>query len=197
VAFLLLIVGIGGLYIEFTHPGVVLPGLVGALCLLLFALASQILPVSLVGLLLILLGIVMFVLEVKVTSYGMLTLGGTICLVVGSLMLFRGPIPELRLPLTIALPPALALAALCAFAVRLAVRAQRAVVGTGVEGLVGEIGEVTEELAPAGRVFVHGEIWHAVSPSGAAAKGARVRIVKVENMTVTVEPVAGRPVEGS
>ena len=195
VAYLLLLLGLGGLYVEMTHPGLVFPGVVGVLCLLLFALASRVLPVSTVGLLLILLAVAMFVLEIKVASYGMLTFGGTACLVIGSLMLFRGPIPELRLPLSVALPPSLALAALCAVAVRLAVRAQRAAVGTGVEGLVGEVGEVTQDLAPEGTVFVHGEIWNATSASGSVGKGERVRVVKVESMRLVVEAAGKKPAE--
>ena len=196
VAFLLLIVGLGGIYVEMTHPGVVFPGVVGALCLLLFGLAAQALPVSTIGLLLILLGIVMFILEIKVTSYGMLGFGGVLCLVVGSILLFPGPSPELRLPLSVALPPSLALAALCAVAVRLAVRAQRAAVETGADGLKGEIGEVTQDLRPEGKVFVHGEIWNAVAASGPVASGSRVRVVKVEDMKLTVEPAENRAGKG-
>jgi len=192
-AYLLLILGLGGLYVELTHPGLVFPGVVGVLCLLLFALASRVLPVSTVGLLLILLAVVMFILEIKVASYGMLTVGGTVCLVIGSLMLFRGPIPELRLPISVALPPALALAALCAVAVRLAVRAQRAAVGTGVEGLVGEVAEVTQDLVPEGKVFVHGELWDATLQSGVARAGQRVRVVRVDNMRLVVETVGTGP----
>lgn len=197
VAYLLLLLGLAGLYVEFTHPGLVFPGVVGALCLLLFALAAQALPVSTIGVLLILLAIVMFVLEIKVVSYGMLTVGGVLCLVIGSLMLFQGPIPELRLPLGIVLPPSLALGLLCAVAVRLAVRAQRSSVETGVEGLRHEVGEVTQDLDPEGKVFVHGEIWNAVSSSGRLQRGTRVRVVKVEDLRILVEPVdAPRPEGG-
>ncbi len=195
VAFFLLLLGIAGIYVELSHPGLILPGLVGALCLLLFALAAQVLPVSAIALLLILLAIVMFILEIKVTSYGMLTFGGVACLVIGSLMLFRGPVPELGLPLTVVLPPSLALGALCIFAVRLAVRAQRTPIGTGVEGLVGEVAEVTQSLDLSGKVFVHGEIWNAASVSGSVGKGERVRVVRVENMRLLVEPLGGKPAE--
>lgn len=188
VAYLLFLLGVGGLYVEMTHPGLVFPGVIGVACLILFAFASQILPVSTIGVLLILLAIVLFVLEIKVTSYGMLTVGGILCLLVGSTMLFKGPIPEMRLPLYVALPPSLALGALCAFAVRLAVRAQRTKVATGVEGLTGEVGDVTRDLEPEGMVFVHGETWNAVSSSGPIPRGARVRVVKVENLRLTVEP---------
>ncbi len=187
VAFFLLIVGLGGLYVEFTHPGLVLPGLAGAMSLVLFAFSARMLPVSAIGILLILLGVIMFVLEIKIASYGMLTVGGTVCLVLGSILLFPSSIPDLRVPLSVVLPASLTLAALCAVAVRLAVRAQRTPVQTGAEGLRGEVGTVAEALDPEGKVFVHGELWDAVSPSP-CLPGSRVRVVAVHDMRLTVEP---------
>jgi membrane-bound serine protease (ClpP class) len=187
VAYLLLLGGLAGIYVEFTHPGAVFPGVVGALCLLLFALAAQALPISAIGILLILLAIVMFILEIKVTSYGMLTLGGVLCLIMGSVILIDGPIPEMRVPWLVVLPMSLTVGAVCAVALRLAVRAQLHRVGTGVEGLAGETGTVTEALDPEGKVFVHGEIWNAASASGSVPQGVRVRVVKVEEMQLTVE----------
>jgi len=194
VAVLLLLIGVGGLWIEFTHPGVVLPGLVGALSLLLFLLAGQVLPVSAIGVLLILLAVVMFVLEIKVISHGMLTLGGVICLVLGSSLLIDGPIPELRVPLGAVLPMSLTVALICAVALRLAVRAQRARVATGVEGLVGELGATTEPLEPTGRVRVHGELWTAVAEQGPIAAGSPIEVVSVRELTLTVR--AARPAGG-
>jgi membrane-bound serine protease (ClpP class) len=188
VAYLLLLVGLGGLYVELSHPGLIFPAVMGVLCLLLFAFSAQVLPVSAIGILLILLAVVLFVLEIKVASHGMLTVGGLFCLVVGSLMLFRGPIRELTLPLAVVLPASLTLAAACAVAVRLAVRAQRTPVATGVEGLRGEVGTVVESVAPLGKVFVHGEIWDAVSSAGPLPKDTRVRVVRVDEMRLTVEP---------
>jgi membrane-bound serine protease (ClpP class) len=196
VAYFLLLLGLAGLYVELSHPGLVFPGVVGILSLLLFAYAVQVLSVSVIGLLLILLGIVMFVLEIKVASYGLLTVGGAICLAIGSLMLFQGPLPGMRLPLLVVLPATITLTTLCAVAVRLAVRAQKAPVATGREGLVGEAGIVAEELAPVGKVLVHGEIWNAVSRSGPVGRGVRVRVVGVENMLLTVEPAEGRAAAG-
>jgi membrane-bound serine protease (ClpP class) len=165
---------------------------VGALCLLLFALSAKALPISAIGILLVVLAIVMFILEIKVTSFGMLTVGGVVCLVLGSVILVDGPIPELRVPLELVLPMSLALAAVCAFVVRLAYKAHRHRVRTGVEGLAGEIGTVTEELDPEGKVFVHGEIWNATSAGGSIPQGGRVRVVQVEDMQLTVEPAADR-----
>ncbi len=197
VAYLLLLVGLGGLYVELSHPGLIFPAVMGVLCLLLFAFSAQILPVSAIGILLILLGIVLFILEIKVISHGMLTVGGLVCLVLGSLVLFRGPIPELRLPLVAVLPASLTLALACAVAVRLAVRAQRSPVATGVEGLRGETGTVVADLAPEGKVFVHGEIWDAVCDSGPLPKGAHVRVARVEEMRLHVVPAEAPPAEGS
>jgi membrane-bound serine protease (ClpP class) len=189
VAYVLLMLAMLGIYVEFTHPGGILPGLVGALCALLFALASTSLPVSVIGVLLVLLAGIMFILEIKVVSYGMLTVGGVVSLVIGSLMLIDGPIPELRVPPSLVLPVSLAIAAVCVFVVWLAVRAHKVRVDTGREGLVGQLGVVTQELAPEGKLFVHGEIWDAVSAAGPIPKDAKVRVVRVDEMQLTVEPV--------
>jgi membrane-bound serine protease (ClpP class) len=189
VAYFLLMLGLFGIYVEFTHPGMVLPGVVGAASLLLFAFSAQALPVSVIGVLLIALAVVMFILEIKVTSFGMLTLGGVLCLIFGSLMLIDGPIPELRVPVRVVLPTSIVLAGLCVLVLTLAVRAQRGSVTTGVEGLLGAIGTVTRDLAPRGQIFVHGEIWSAHAAAGATiAQGARVRVVQVKDMQLTVEP---------
>lgn len=196
VAAFLLLAGLLGIYVEFTHPGVVFPGVAGALCLLLFALSGQVLPISAVGVLLVVLALVMFVLEIKVPSYGMLTVGGLVALVIGSLMLVEGPIPELRVPLAFVLPMAVGITAICAFVVRFAVRAHRARVATGVEGLIGEVGTVREDLGPEGKVFVHGELWNAVARGGEIGRGTRVRVVAVDEMMLTVEAVATREVAG-
>ena len=192
VAYLLFTFGMLGLYVEFTNPGAVFPGVLGALCLILFAITAQVLPVSSVGILLILLAIVMFILEVKVLSYGMLTVGGVICLIIGSMMLIDGPIPELRVPRAVVIPTAIVIAGLCVLALRLAMRAHRAKVETGIEGLNGAVGTVADALDPDGKVFVHGELWDAASAAGPIASGARVRVVRVEDMKITVEPAEGR-----
>lgn len=197
IAYGLFLLGVLGIYVELTHPGLVLPGVVGALCLILFALAAQVLPVSASGILLIVLALVMFILEIKVTSYGMLTFGGVACLIVGSWMLIDGPIPELRVPLWVVLPTSLAIAGVCVAVLRLALAAQAVRVGTGVEGLAGETGTVTTELAPEGKVFVHGETWNARSPGGAIPAGRQVRVVKVESMRLTVEPMNGQQADRS
>ena len=190
-AYFLLMVGLGALYIEFNHPGLIYPAVVGVLCLLLFAFSSQVLPVSAIGVLLILAGIGMFALEMFIASYGLLSVGGIVCLVFGSLMLYDGPTPGLRLSIWTVVPSSLVMAGSCAFFVRLAVKARNAPVTTGVEGMRGEVGEVTEELAPQGRVFVHGETWNAVCPSATVPTGGRVRVLRVDGLTLTVEPADG------
>ncbi len=188
VAYLLLLLGVGGLYVEFNNPGLVFPAVIGVMCLILFAFAYQVLPISTIGILLMLLAIVLFILEIKVTSYGMLSVGGVTCLIIGSLMLVEGPIPELRLSPWLVVPVSVAVALFCVVALRLALKAQLAKVGTGVEGLRSEVGTVTEELNPDGKVFVHGETWNASSVEGTIAQGVRVQVIRVDDMHLTVGP---------
>jgi len=197
IAYLLLIVGVLGLWVEFQHPGLIVPGVVGAVCLILFAVASSVLPVSVIGLLLIALAIVLFVLEIKFVSYGLLTLAAVVALVLGSALLIDAPIPELRVPPMVYLPTSLAAAALLAFLVWRIRAAYADQVGTGREGLVGEVGEARTALAPEGKVHVHGEFWDAISVSGPIAAGARVRVVRVEEMRIRVEPVRNETAEPS
>jgi membrane-bound serine protease (ClpP class) len=189
VVYLLFLIGLAGLYAEFNHPGAIVPGVVGGIALILFAFAARGLPISALGLLLVLLGLVLFVLEIKVVSHGLLTVAGTACVVGGSLLLFPGASRDLRPPLALVLPGSLTFAALCAFATRLAWKAQRTQVQTGVEGLAGEVGVVESDLAPEGTVFVHGELWRATAAGGPVPAGTRVRIVRVRDLVVDVEPV--------
>jgi len=186
VAYALLMLGLLGLYVEFSNPGLILPGAVGALCLVLFAVSTQFLPISTIGVLLIVLGITLFVLEVKFTSYGLLTAGGVASLIVGSLLLVKGPIPEMRVPLRTVLPTTGLITVFCVVAVRLAVRARRTQVATGVEGMSGARGTVAQALAPRGKVFVHGELWDAVSRNGSLPEGTPVRVASVRDMVLTV-----------
>jgi membrane-bound serine protease (ClpP class) len=193
VAYVLLMLGMAGLYVEMSHPGLIFPAVIGALCLILGAFAMQFLPVSTVGVLLILLALVMFILEIKVTSFGMLTVGASLCLIIGSLMLFEGPIPELRVPPALVLPTAILFTALVVVVMRFVIAAQRARVATGVEGLVGEIGTVSAD----GKVFVHGEIWDARGTDGSLEPGSRVRVIKAKDLELDVERVDDDRPEGS
>ncbi len=194
ISYFLLLLGILGIYVEMTHPGVVFPGVVGVIALLLFAFSVQILPVNYIGILLIAFSVIMFILEIKVTSFGMLTLGGILCLIVGSLILFEGPIPELRLPFAIILPTALALGAVMALIVWLVIKVHRKKAMSGREGLLYEIGIASTDLGPdaEGKVFVHGETWNAISKER-IMKGEKVKVSAVKEMNIEVEKVRREP----
>jgi membrane-bound serine protease (ClpP class) len=187
IAYLLFSLGTLGLTIELWNPGLVLPGVVGGLCLLLAFFAFQILPVNYVGLLLLVFGLLLLVLEVKVASFGVLALGGIASLVFGSLMLFDAPVPGMRLGLQLVLPVVLGIAGVTLFLVRLAVAAQRRRSETGAAGMLGERGVVLEAIPPGGvgRVSVHGEIWNATAADAVAA-GTRVEVAGLDGLTLTV-----------
>ena len=197
IAYLLLAVGTFLVYFELQNPGMFVPGIVGAICLLLFAIAAMNLPVTFLGVVLIALAVVLFLLEIKIVSHGLLTLGGVASLIVGSLILFDGPIPELRVAPIVVIPVSLVISLFIVTAMRMAVRAARAQVATGIEGLAAKIATVTRALAPRGTVFVHGETWRAVSRSGPLPEGARVRVVEVKGMVLSVEPLNGETDEVS
>ncbi len=195
IAYFLLLLGAAGLYFELSNPGAVLPGVVGAVSLVLALLAFQQLPFSYAGLALLVLGVVFIILELNMISYGLLTLAGLISFVLGSMLLFRGPIPEMRLSLWFVLPTAVVFVALMALMVHLAVRAQRSQVLTGRAGLVAEIGEATSDFGPDGRgqVFVHGELWRAHA-TATIRRGDAVEVVDVgSGLSVEVRPVSGSP----
>lgn len=189
VAYILMLIGLAGLYFELSTPGAIVPGVLGGICLVLALLAFQVLPISYAGLALIALAVVFFILEIKVTSYGLLTIAGLVAFVLGSLMLVPGPIPEMRLQLGFVLPTALGVAGIAGFLLSLVIRTHRGRVHTGSDGLVGEIGTARAALGPdrAGRVFVHGELWAARSDS-AVEPGATVEIVRVHDMELWVQP---------
>lgn len=187
----LLLVGVIGLYAEFKAPGLILPGVAGGICILLFAMSTQLLPINAVGLLLILLGIAFLLLELKVASYGILGAGGVVSLLVGSLLLYRNsPIPELKVSLLVVLPIVLVFAAILLFLVTLAVRAFRNPVVTGEEGMVGMEGVVRERITPPapGKVFLFGEYWNAVCDRPVEA-GSKIRVIGREGMTLRVAPL--------
>lgn len=178
-AYLLLMLGLLGLYFEFANPGAILPGIVGGICLLLAVFAFQILPINYVGLMLIVLAIALFIIEVKVHSYGALTAGGVVAMIIGSMMLIDSPLPELRPSLRLIIPIALGVSVVCVFLVTLVVRAHARRALTGREGMVGEIGTAQTDLDPSGRIFVHGEIWEA-DADGPVRAGEKVRVLEVE-----------------
>ena len=187
VAYLLLSLGTLGLTIELWSPGAVLPGVAGGLCLLLAFFALQMLPVNYAGLLLMLFGLLLLALEIKVPSYGVLTVGGLASLVFGSMILMDTPIPELQLSLRVVLPVVLAFAGIAVFLVRLGVASQRRPAVTGVAGMIGEVGRAMTDIGPGttGRVATHGEIWQAASEES-IPEGARVRVTRVDGLLLCV-----------
>jgi len=187
VAFILLAIGMLALYMEFNHPGAVLPGTVGVVFLLLAAFALNLLPTRFAAIAMILGAFVLFALEAKFTSHGVLTIGGITLLTLGALMLVDAPIPEMRVHLWTALAVSIPLGLITAFLMSIALRARRNKVVTGVQGLIGEIGVAQSDLTPNGKVFVHGERWDAVSSIPVAA-GEEIVVRHVEGLQLTVEP---------
>src|SRR5208337_1471596 len=189
VAFILLAIGALALYAEFNHPGAVIPGTVGVVFILLALFALNLLPVRFAALVLIVGAFALFALEAKFATHGVLTIGGISLLVIGGLLLVDGPIPEMRVRLVTALAVSIPLGIITAFLMSIAVRARRNKIVTGKQGLVGEIGIAETPLAPSGKVFVHGEIWDAVSTANIPA-GDRVVVTQVDGLTLRVDPVS-------
>ncbi len=196
IAYLLLLLGIVGIYFELAHPGAILPGVLGGVSILLALFALSVLPVNFVGVLLILLAIGFFIAEVKVTSYGLLAAAGLVSFIFGSLMLVDSPIPALRVGLSVVLPAAVFVAAVVIFLLTRVLRVHKTTPITGAEGLVGEVANVVAAVGPdgEGKVFVHGEYWDAVATSPLPA-GSRVRVAGIEGKRLRVEPQASAPVD--
>jgi membrane-bound serine protease (ClpP class) len=189
VAYLLMMLGILGIFFEISQPGVVLPGAVGALAILLALFAFQALPVNYVGVLLILLALVLFILEIKVTSYGMLSVGAIIALTMGSLMLIDSPDPVMRISLSVIIATVASCAGFILFCLWFVTRSQRRRVVTGQEGLVGEHGRAITAVYEGGQVFVHGEYWDAYTDEPIEG-GAEIEVVEVgEQMRLQVRVV--------
>jgi membrane-bound serine protease (ClpP class) len=188
IAYLLLLVGLAGLYFEFSTPGAILPGVLGGIALILALYAFSQLPINYAGVLLILLGIVMFIAEIKVVSHGVLTLGGLTSMVLGSMMLIDAPAPYMRISLWAILGSAGATALFFLFVVGAGVKALRTRTVTGMEGLIGEVGVVRTRLAPRGQVFLRGELWTAEG-AGEVEAGESVRVTGIDGLTLQVVPV--------
>ena len=177
-AYILLMIGLLGLYFEFSHPGGILPGVLGGISLLLAVFAFQILPINYVGLGLILLAVILFILEIKVQSFGMLAVGGIAAMTIGSLMLIKAPIAELRTSFRFVLPVVIGMSAIVLFLLTLVFKAHRRRSASGREGMIGETGTARTDLAPTGMVFVHGELWEAEAGEPVRA-GEKVKVVEV------------------
>ena len=187
VAYLLMMLGVLGLIFEFTHPGVAFPGIAGVICLLLALYAFQLLPVNYAAIALLILGIVLLIGEVKVVSHGLLALGGAVCLILGSLLLFQSPEPALRLSLGVILPTVVTLMVITLIVLNRAAKSLKYPIATGEQALVGEIGEASTDLDPEGMVFVHGETWRART-GVPVRRGAKIRVLHVEGLHLDVEP---------
>lgn len=192
VFFILLLLGVLGLYVEFTHPGMFAPGVIGGISLLLALFAMHMLPVNFAGLLLIILALALFVLEAKYPTHGVLGFGGAIAMLLGALMLVRSPITAGGVQLSTALAVTIPVALIVIFLMRLVLRSFKWKRATGSEQLIGSEGELVEPVDSAGvkgMVLVHGELWRAAAGE-AISKGTRVRVRRVDGLTLTVEPLA-------
>jgi membrane-bound serine protease (ClpP class) len=188
IAFILLAIGALALYAEFNHPGAVIPGTVGVVFILLASFALNLLPVRFAAIAMIVGAFLLFAAEAKFASHGVLTTGGIALLTMGGLFLVDGPIPEMRVRLVTALAVSIPLGLITAFLMSIAVRARRNKIVTGEEGLIGEIGVAQTLLSPAGKVFVHGELWDAVSMVPVSA-GEQIVVRQVDGLTLRVDPV--------
>jgi membrane-bound serine protease (ClpP class) len=189
IAFILLAIGALALYAEFNHPGAVIPGTVGVVFILLAAFALNLMPVRFAAIAMIIGAFALFAAEAKFASHGVLTTGGIVLLTLGGLFLVDAPIPEMRVRLATALAVSIPLGLITAFLMSIAVRARRNKIVTGEQGLLGEVGIAQTTLAPSGKVFVHGELWDAVSAVTVRA-GERVVVRQVDGLTLQVEPAA-------
>lgn len=181
IAYILMMIGLAGIYFELSHPGSIFPGVIGGISLILAFYSFQTLPVNYAGLLLIILAVIFFILEVKVQSYGILSLGGLISLVLGSIMLFE----ELRVSLKLLIPTALSIGGFFVIVAGLAAKAMWKKPLTGKEGLLGEIGVAKGPIDKYGKVFVHGEYWNAVSDEP-IADGERIKVVDMNGLLLKV-----------
>ncbi|HWB96746.1 MAG TPA: nodulation protein NfeD [Bryobacteraceae bacterium] len=188
IALVLLVLGALGIYAEFSAPGLIAPGVGGAILVLLGLSALSVLPINWLGAALLLLALTLFVLEAKFVSHGILGIGGTVAMILGAMLLVDSPVPEMRIRLTTAIALALPFSAITMLLVSLVIRARRAKVVTGADSMIGEIGTAITRVAPEGKIFVRGEYWDAVA-STPIETGAQVRVRAIDKLKLTVEPL--------
>jgi membrane-bound serine protease (ClpP class) len=188
IAYILLMLGIYGIFFELSSPGAILPGVVGGIFLILAFYALQMLPVNYAGLALIFFGIILFIAEIKVVSHGLLAVGGVISLFLGSIMLFHTPTEYMRISMSVIIPAVLVSAAFFIFAVTKAIKARLSKPTTGMEGLIGEIGTASTPIAPEGKVSIHGEFWDVISDQN-IERGEKVQVVGVMNLKLKVKKI--------
>jgi len=189
IAYILMLLGMYGIIFELSNPGSVLPGIVGVIFLILAFFAMQTLPLNYAGLMLIIFAIILFLLEIKVVSYGLLSIGGVISMLLGSLMLFDSPEPFFKVSLSVILPAVILTAAFFLFAIGFGLKAQKQKPVSGAEGIIGEVGVAIEKISPEGRIKVHGEFWNAVAESPIKPK-EKVKVCAVlDGLMLKVEPL--------
>jgi membrane-bound serine protease (ClpP class) len=186
IAYILMLLGTYGLIFELSNPGAILPGVVGAICIILAFYSFQTLPVNYAGLLLILSAIIMFIAEIKVPSYGLLTVGGVVSMVLGSLMLIKTDIPSMQISLWVILPTAIATAGFFALVVGMAWKTHKQKTVAGIEGFIGASGIARAEISPRGQILIQGEIWDAVS-SEPIREGETVEVTGIEGLKLHVK----------
>ena len=191
ISYILLMLGMYGLLFELYSPGAIFPGIIGVISLILAFYSMQTLPINYAGLALIIFGVILFVLEIKIVSHGLLTIGGIVSLLLGSLMLIRSDstFDFIGISMSVIIASVAVTAFFFLFVIGLGIKAQRAKPATGIEGMIGEIGSSLETLNPAGRVHVHGETWSAESVSGLINKGEKIRVTGIKNLKLYVESV--------
>ena len=194
IAYLLMMAGMLGIFFELSNPGSILPGVMGGICLILAFFAFQSLPVNWAGLLLLLFGIILLIVEIKVVSHGILTIGGVIAMLLGSLMLYDAPeTTGIRLSWFVIVPAVGTTAALVFFAVSMGIRALYRPSVTGADAMVGRLGVARTSLQPEGQVLIDGELWRAVSPDAAVGAGEPVQVTAIDGLTLKVRRSAQRP----
>ncbi len=189
IAYILLLLGFYGIMFELYSPGAIFPGVIGVISLILAFYALHTLPVNYAGVALIVFAIILFVLEIKIVSHGLLAIGGIVSLLLGSMMLIREDSMEFaRISWSVIIPSIASTALFFLFVIGMGIKAQRMKPATGIEAMTGETGESLEMLSPSGTVMVHGEIWQAESVGGAINKGEKIRVIRMQNFKLFVEP---------
>ena len=195
IAYILLMIGLAGLYFELSHPGAIFPGVIGGISLVLAFFALQTLPVNYAGFLLIFLALVFFIMELKITSYGLLSIAGVVSFLLGSIMLFEGSSPDFRVSWRVILPTVGLVSGFFVVVAGIVFKAQVSKPQTGADGLAGKLGVAKSDIDPEGKVLVHGELWRAVSVEP-IARGTRVRVIGISGLELKVEAEKEEKVKG-
>lgn len=188
IAYILLLIGLAGLYFEFSHPGAIFPGVLGGISLVLAFFALQTLPVNYTGIILIILAIIFFIMEMKITSYGLLSVAGIVSLLLGSIMLFDSGDPGMRVSWHVLIPTLVLISGFFVFVAGLVFKSQVTTPRTGAAGIVGEVGIVKKAIMPDGKIMIRGELWNATAKEP-IPEGTRVRVLNLENLVLEVEPL--------